>query len=221
MIDTLFFDVYGTLISTGNGSVNAAAKILKTAGSNMDPAAFYKRWKMLHKEHMQGAFQREEAIFVQDLSALFEEFGIVRNAAEDIAPMLDSLYGRIAFGDVADVWPHLLEHYRVIIASNTDTEPLLANLKVNGLNAEQIFTSESLRAYKPSPKFYEELLARTGVKPQEAVFIGDSLEEDVLAPQRMGMTGVLLDRKGMYKPGTGKKEPDLVIRALTELVKKL
>ena len=217
MIDTLFFDVYGTLISTGNGSVNAAAKILKTAGSDLDPAAFYQRWKMLHKEHMQGAFRCEEAIFVEDLSALYEEFGIVRNAAEDIAPMLDSLYGRVAFPDAVDAWPHLLESYRVIIASNTDTEPLLANLAANRLNAEQILTSESLRAYKPSPKFYEELLARTGVKPQEAAFIGDSLEEDVLAPQRMGMTGIWLNRKANGCIPNSGEYPDRIIVSLKEL----
>ena len=64
MITTIFFDVYGTLISTGNGSVKAAAEILKKAESDLDPKMFYARWKKLHKAHMQGEFRREEDIFM-------------------------------------------------------------------------------------------------------------------------------------------------------------
>ena len=107
MITTLFFDAYGTLISTGHGSVNAAAKILRAAGSNLDPAAFYARWKMFHKLHMRGPFRREEELFRMYLSALYDECGIDRNAAEDVSPMLESLYGRKAFEDVATAWANL------------------------------------------------------------------------------------------------------------------
>ena len=49
MIKAIIFDVYGTLISTGTGSVDAAAEILRRKNSVICPKEFYARWKKIHK----------------------------------------------------------------------------------------------------------------------------------------------------------------------------
>lgn len=41
----LIFDAYGTLISTGNGSIQATEKILALQDKHIDAKAFYKEWK--------------------------------------------------------------------------------------------------------------------------------------------------------------------------------
>lgn len=46
----VLFDVYGTLISTGTGSINAVKSILAKKHSEIEPEAFYAEWKQLHKK---------------------------------------------------------------------------------------------------------------------------------------------------------------------------
>ena len=193
----ILFDVYGTLISTGNGSVTAAGEILRKNGCGIDPAAFYAEWKKLHKTHMrEKSFVPEREIFLADLRALYTQYSIRGNAAEDVQIMLRSLYDRRAFPETAAVIQELRGKYELIIASNTDTEPMLKNFAVNGLHFDRVFTSEDLRCYKPEAAFYEKILKETGYTAEEVVFVGDSAEEDILSPKRLGMRTVLIDRKG-------------------------
>ncbi len=41
----IIFDAYGTLISTGTGSVDAVKKILELQDKDINPQEFYKEWK--------------------------------------------------------------------------------------------------------------------------------------------------------------------------------
>ncbi|MFE9448156.1 HAD-IIA family hydrolase [Streptomyces sp. NPDC006739] len=51
---------------------------------------------------------------------------------------------------------------------------------------------------KPSRAFFEAALGRLGVAARDALMIGDDVESDVLAAQRLGITGVLV-RTGKYQ----------------------
>ena len=68
MKKAIIFDVYGTLISTGNGSVTAAGEILKKINVDMDAKVFYKKWKEFHKQQMNEMteFVTEEVVFIGD-----------------------------------------------------------------------------------------------------------------------------------------------------------
>ncbi|MDD5907655.1 MAG: hypothetical protein PUD76_04800 [Clostridia bacterium] len=74
MIKAVVFDVYGTLISTGTGSLDAAQKILDLHSSDVSAKEFYADWKRYHREHMNGLslFMPEETIFLWDLEKLYE-----------------------------------------------------------------------------------------------------------------------------------------------------
>ncbi len=214
MKKTILFDVYGTLISTGNGSVTAAERILRKNGSNLDATAFYARWKELHKCNMldySTGFRREREIFQRDLKQLYEMYDIKGDAEQDVCIMLESLYNRVVFPETIAALEELSAYYELVIASNTDTEPLLQNFKYNGLKFAQIFTSESLGCYKPDVRFYTQIAGALQKKPEELIFVGDSLREDVLVPKELGMGGVLIDRKGLYRK---ERQADLVLERL-------
>lgn len=216
MIRAIIFDAYGTLVSTGTGSVDAAAEILRRLNSDLSPKDFYGRWKKIHKalilDTMERGFVTEEEIFRRGLQQLYEEYGIESDAGSDVRPMLCSLTGRKAFPDVVKGLVALRGRYKVYIGSNTDTAPLLENLRANGIETDGVYTSESLCCYKPDPKFYELLLKKTGFTPKEAVFVGDSLSEDIVGPQKAGMKTVFLDRKGAGCPEN--IIPDRILSAL-------
>lgn len=197
----LIFDAYGTLISTGKGSLAAAEKILSLSQSHhIHDEAFYAQWKKLHRRNIDKAnesgFITECDIFAEDLAELYRMYGIDRPYADDVKVMLASLYGRKLFSETAGVISVLREKYRVVIGSTTDTQPLLDNLRETGLGVDSVYTSESLGVYKPARKFYLSILKAESCSPEDAVFIGDSLTDDVLGPKSCGIPAVHIDRKG-------------------------
>jgi putative hydrolase of the HAD superfamily len=46
---------------------------------------------------------------------------------------------------------------------------------------------------KPHPEIYRLALAQVGARPEEAVFVGDRLREDVAGPQAIGLRAVLVE----------------------------
>jgi putative hydrolase of the HAD superfamily len=70
---------------------------------------------------------------------------------------------------------------------------------------------------KPDEAVYRHVLEALGMTPDEALMVGDHLEWDVGAPQRLGLTGVWMDRGGVGLPHGSTVQPDRIIRSLDEL----
>jgi len=68
---------------------------------------------------------------------------------------------------------------------------------------------------KPHKRIFEIALSKLGVRPEEAVHIGNSPEEDVLGARSAGMRAVLLAWEGM--PDSLEVEPDLILSSISEL----
>ena len=71
---------------------------------------------------------------------------------------------------------------------------------------------------KPEARVYREALRRLGVGPEGVWMVGDHLEWDVLAPQRLGLTGVWIDREGAGLPADTDARPHRIIGSLSELL---
>ncbi len=217
-IKTILFDAYGTLINTSNGSVTAAQAILSKNNVSLDAASFYARWKVLHKEHINKltSFLSEEEIFLKDLERLYEEFCIEGKAIDDVGIMLRTLGIRTAFPETNEVLNGLKTHYSIYIASTSDHAPLMNDVQTNGLKLDGVFSSELLKVYKPQKSFYLRILEELRCDPSEALFVGDSLDDDVWGPQSVGMKTVWINRKGQRVPEE-QSAPDYIIQNLNEL----
>ena len=218
----LIFDAYGTLISTGKDSLEATKKILALQEKEIDPTIFYKDWKKYHRKHLDEAnaskFILEKEVFAKDLEALYEQYQINRPHEKDVEIMLESLIGRVVFPEVAEAIRELRKKYRVVIGSTTDTEPLLVNLKNNGLEVDAVYTSEMIQKYKPAQMFYQYILQGEDCREEDAVFIGDSLIDDVEGPQSVGITAVLVDRDSKYSKTSG-VYPDYIVKSIDEIIR--
>ena len=73
-------------------------------------------------------------------------------------------------------------------------------------------------AGKPDPRVYLHALAELKATPAEAWMVGDNLEWDVAAPQRLGIVGIWVDFTGTGLPAASTVTPDRIIRTLTELL---
>lgn len=215
MLKAVMFDVFGTLISTGTGSVDATRAILQKRGSSLEPAAFYAQWKAMHgKRTREAVFAPERELYTRDLEELYRLHGISGDPAEDVELLLASQYHRSAFPEAQSCLRYLRRFYRILLTSNTDTAPLMQNLEDNGIAADGVYTSEGLQCYKPAPAFYQTVCQREELLPEECIFIGDSLVEDVEGPKGVGMQAILLDRNGTYRPRPGQVEPDRILGQL-------
>ena len=72
---------------------------------------------------------------------------------------------------------------------------------------------------KPEERVYREALQQLGVAPEGVSMVGDNLEWDVLAPQRLGLAGIWIDREGTgLPPAHADARPHRIIRSLSELL---
>ena len=105
------------------------------------------------------------------------------------------------------------------LVSNISLRPDLmrADLERMGLAKyldAMVFSSEvGLR--KPDPRIFQEALDRLGIEPQETVFVGDRLYDDVSGAQAVGMRAVLT--RQFRQEDDPDYAPDAVISHLSEL----
>jgi putative hydrolase of the HAD superfamily len=71
---------------------------------------------------------------------------------------------------------------------------------------------------KPDEQIYRSALDQLKVTSEETWMIGDNLEWDVAAPQRLGIVGIWLDRTGSGLPVSSPVRPDRIIRTLSDLL---
>jgi putative hydrolase of the HAD superfamily len=71
---------------------------------------------------------------------------------------------------------------------------------------------------KPEERAYLHAMQALGVGPEETWMVGDNLEWEVVAPQRLGIYAVWHDHIGRGLPPGSDARPDLIVRALAELL---
>lgn len=118
------------------------------------------------------------------------------------------------------------EHFKVGLISNFTYAPVIyASLRKLGIDRffSAIVVSDSLGWRKPHRIIFDEALRMLKVKPEEAVFVGDSPIEDVGGAKAVGMQTVFVAScfntlAELEKCGV---KPDLIIEDLEEICDKL
>jgi len=70
---------------------------------------------------------------------------------------------------------------------------------------------------KPDERVYHRALSALGVTPADAWMVGDHLDFDVAAPQRLGLSAVWIDVRGGGVPHASTVKPDYIVRSLAEI----
>ncbi|MFL5822555.1 MAG: HAD family hydrolase [Solirubrobacteraceae bacterium] len=133
-----------------------------------------------------------------------------------VQEMTDALLASLSFRVFDDVLPTLRAlkdlGLRLIVVSNWDVS-LPGVLDHLGLSASLagVLTSAQAGFRKPHPAIFDLALRLAQARAEEAIHVGDSLEEDVAGARAAGLEPVLIRRSG---PGPGGVP---VIRTLEEL----
>ncbi|HTX08504.1 MAG TPA: HAD family hydrolase [Solirubrobacteraceae bacterium] len=115
--------------------------------------------------------------------------------------IVEALLASLRFTAFAEVRPALdaarARGQRLVVVSNWDVS-LHDVLRRVGLKPQldAILTSAEVGARKPAPAMFERALGLLGAGAEEAIHVGDSLEEDVAGARAAGIEAVLVCRDG-------------------------
>ena len=104
------------------------------------------------------------------------------------------------------------------IVTNGPTEVQRAKLELLGIDrlVDFVLVSEEFGVAKPDPEIFREALRIAGVAPEEAIFVGDSIEFDMAGAWAAGIPTVWVNRqhRAWTEPGP---PPTREIRSLADL----
>lgn len=89
---------------------------------------------------------------------------------------------------------------------------------VNLFDPDAIFISDELGISKPNPKLFLRACSSVGVRPSEAMYVGDRPRHDIDPCNKIGMITVLNRRVGKYADEKGETDPDFEIHNFFDLL---
>lgn len=112
---------------------------------------------------------------------------------------------------------YLSEKYRLAVVSNGTKSSQIVKMKNFHFEDyfEKVYLSDDIGFPKPDVRIFQYVLNDMGVKPEEALMIGDDFESDIIGAVNAGIEQVWLNSQ----PGQSHSiEPSLTISSLTELI---
>lgn len=202
-IRAVFLDAFGTLVELDPPGPRLREQLRVHAGvqvSDEDATRAFRaeiRYYLAH--HLEGRDDaslgelrdRCAAVIAEELALDGVRPGAVR------AAMLGALHFR-AFPDAVPALQALRDlGLRLLAVSNWDCSlpRALAFAGLDGL-LDGVVASATVGAAKPDPRPFEAALAAAGVRPGEALHVGDSPVNDLEGAQAAGLRAVLIDRSG-------------------------
>jgi putative hydrolase of the HAD superfamily len=213
MIKAVFFDLYNTLVSYDPPREEIQAGVLKDFGIEVSPETLLRPIMtaddFIYQEHARYPLSKRSkeetmALYTQYHGIILREAGL-DESQELIAGILKKWMHfdlkMVLFDDVIPALTHLRELGLILgLISNVDRDiaPLYQEL---GLSAwlQVVVTSQEVGFNKPQPEIFQEALKKAGVKPSEAIYVGDQHQIDVVGANGAGMRGILLDRGGFFE----------------------
>jgi len=210
----VFFDAGHTLLYAHPDLGTVYAETTERFGVRLPAAAFVEAFIPVFKEATKRHAGQGTTSDAQDYAMWQDITRRIHAALPGLARVefdawFEALYRR--FGD-AEVWreyddvrPALEDlrkrGLRLGIVSNWDSR--LRRI-CEGLGLDRyldfIVISAEAGVRKPDPRIFEKALSAAGVRPDEAIHVGDLLEEDVEGARRAGLRGVLIERRQRITP---------------------
>ena len=208
MIKAVFFDLYHTLLGYDPPREELHAKALGELGILVKSETL--RWPLLvadeylYQEHARASLgqrskEEQTAVWAQYERKLLEEAGI---EADDqlilglLGKMRQFDMKQVLFDDVLPALTELKKRGLILgLISNIDRDitALLDDLGLTPL-LQVVVTSQDTGFNKPSPEIFQEAVKRAGIQANEAIYVGDQYQVDVVGANQVGMKGILIDR---------------------------
>ncbi len=228
MIKGIIFDLGRTLIYFGGKhkdvkqvAIHALITFLEDNGFVIDNQ-FSKRFQEAREL---GWKQAEESSIEQNMVPALKKALGVRNRITSNQNKLLRTATRIYFDVLENYWQNYSDtldtlkqlnrlNLRLGAISNYENEySIKKSTERLGISSflDPIIISEKVKWRKPAPKVFRIVSQQWGLKPSEIIMIGDSLHDDILGAQSVGIRGILLCRTNQ-KMGECKFHDDLGVK---------
>ncbi len=147
-------------------------------GSGTNEEAF---WKVFVNAYGEESIKDKEYIgefYENDFNKVQAVCGFKKEAKEIIALVKEK--GKMVVLATNPLFPHTATENRMRWAGLDSTE------------FAEYTTYENCHYCKPNPKYYQELLQKLQLKPEECIMVGNDYEEDIVPTEKLGMQGFLL-----------------------------
>ena len=197
-IKWIFFDIGSTLVEESAVYENRIEEI--TQSNNIDKNEFVAK-----------VIQRAQTSPKPIVSAA-EDYGVKVPAWRHDLEVL--------YPDTKEVLQRLSQKYKIGIIANQDfgTEQRLTDFNVHQ-HIDLVIASAEEGVAKPDLRIFQIALARADCKPEEAVMVGDRIDNDIIPANKIGMTTVWIKQGfGSYaEPKTVEEQPDYIVNSLAEI----
>ncbi|MFH8984473.1 haloacid dehalogenase type II [Streptomyces varsoviensis] len=215
-IDTIVFDILGTLVDDTGALRTALAGVASDAGQTDDLAALWDRHVSTEQRRVNAgerAYAPGAVIDREAAQAVADAAGLTDPAAADA--LVHAARQRSAWPDSAAALAQLCEDHEVIGLSNADPTELLRMNARTGLRWHTALSARAASAYKPDPSVYR-LAIDWADRPADRMLMVASHAWDLRGAQACGLRTAYLERPGGDPPAPEDRF-DLHLRALSEL----
>jgi HAD superfamily hydrolase (TIGR01662 family) len=203
MLKAVIFDVDYTIARPGPDlGPEGYRRLGERHGLTLDPARYDDaRRDALATLERHPELDHDEEIWVLFTQRIIEGMGGVGDtygAAAEMEAAWSHAHHFELYDDVLPTLESLRAHgLKIGLLSNTarDLDEFVAHHK---LAVDAVLTSRSHGKTKPHETIFRRMLELLGVAPDEAVMVGDTVEDDIEGARTVGMRALLVDRADRY-----------------------
>ena len=231
-VRAVLFDFGGTLydyLTLAPAEYESLVELARAAGVEADPSAFLhchrQALRRVFHAYLPQPFYLHRDLFRDAVVGMLEDLG-ASAAAMHLEGYRSAQWQRQARdfvlreGVVDTLRALRARGVHLGIVSNIDEDQLQHLLEVARIGPcfDSALSSERAGSCKPDPGIFAAALQRAHCKPQEALFVGDTIAQDIAGANRAGMRSVLLWHRDDRDPPTDGPRPHHIIRRIPDLL---
>jgi 2-haloalkanoic acid dehalogenase type II len=201
MLKAVLFDLGDTLVKTAD-MIEAYQRILRVYGINRVReelvVAHEKAGKLLGFEHMKTMsdeyWVKRNALFLENLG-IFGREDLARIIAEQWWDYSDVSWYFDAKETLKQLKQRGLKIGIITNALQTDLEKIMSKIELTPDYFNIIVTIDTIYRMKPEKEIFQYALDELHVIPNEALFVGDTIEYDYEGARKAGLKALLIDRE--------------------------
>ena len=195
------FDCYGTLIDWESGILRGLRPLLAEHGKRVSDEQLLALYAELEPAIQSAEYRRYRLVLEEVVRGMGQHFGF-SVSTDEAHGLAASLKNWTPFPDTVAALRALKSKYRLGIISNTDDDLFSDTARHLHVTFDWVITAEQARAYKPAHAVFELAQKKIGLPPEKVLHAGQSIFHDVMPARQMGMSTVLVTRRG---PGATKR----------------
>lgn len=213
MLKAVFFDFDGTLCDDGatiDSALEAAGTAVRRSRPDIESSVLEAAYREVsdrawtdYDRHLRP-LGSPEAMLRSLWRQTLAEFGC---DDADVADTAATTYWRHRldscrpFADVLPLLPEVGRTFYTSLLTNGAPAMQRAKVQASGLAGyfRDVFVGGEFSQGKPAPFIFTAALDAAGYRPDEAVYVGDSLVHDVVGARRSGLHSVWLNRPGLQR----------------------